>query len=210
MSLVRKLHEGALAPSSVSTDSRLVCVEYLTNEGYSAEEIAEIFKVSSRTINRDRREIRESHAVVRDPALVGQQVGQLMQQADLAIQRLRRIGKESNCPAAVKVEAERGAWSVTREVVEALQSLGYLPTAAQELRADMTHHLGTPQSLEQTLGELKELRLLIEQSGSHQDAHSQLVHLETTLTEQIVNDKAARLAGRVDAQEGGHHDDNCE
>ena len=209
MSLVRKLHEGALAPSSVAPDSRRGCVEYLTNEGYCAEEIAEIFKVSSRTINRDRSAIRESHAVTRDPALVSFQVGQLLQQADLAIQRLRRISKEAACPPSAKVDAELGAWTVARELVEALQSLGYLPTAAQELRADMTHRLGAPQSVAQTLAELKELRLLLEQSDSHQDTHSQLLHLEATLTEQVVNDKVTELADEADTQEGGQgHDHN--
>ncbi len=112
-------------------------VEHLTSDGYSAVEIAEVLKISERTIERDRRAIRESHALVADPALVPQMVGHLVGQAELAVGRLRRIARDRDTPAAVKVEAERSCWGISRDLVASLQRLGYLPTAPQEFRGEI-------------------------------------------------------------------------
>lgn len=139
--VVRDIQQGATAPASVSVQTRRACVEYLTVEGYSAQEIAALLKVSDRTVLRDRAEVRAANAVARDPALVGEMVGRLLSEADAAVSRLRRVSRDKRTPAAVKVQAEQASWQVSRDVVRSLQSLGYLPTATTRVAADLTHRV---------------------------------------------------------------------
>jgi transposase len=91
IAVIRDLQSGKLSPNALSSEARCACVEHLRGEGYAVAEIAEIFKVSTRTIRRDILQIRQAHAVQQDPALLSQAVGQLMQHAELAISRLKAI-----------------------------------------------------------------------------------------------------------------------
>lgn len=141
ISIIRELQSGTLRATSLSSASRRACIDHLHVEGYNASEIAEIFKISVRTVRRDLAAIRDDHAVLAEPKFVARTVGQLVQEAESAMARLRRIARDRECPHAAKVDAERSAWTVMREFVEKLQSLGYLPTAAQQIRADLTHRL---------------------------------------------------------------------
>jgi DNA-binding CsgD family transcriptional regulator len=135
LALIRDVREGRLSGQMLVKQDRIRIVEHLTAEGYSASEIAEILKVTERTVNRDRRDARAQNALAPSPALVGEVVGQLMKTAEQVSGRLRRIGRESNAKAADRVEAELGVWRVNRELVQSLQSLGYLPTAATQINA---------------------------------------------------------------------------
>lgn len=141
ISIIRELQNGSLRADALAPASRRACIEHLHVESYSAAEIAEVFKISVRTVRRDLAQIREGHAVVADSTFVARIVGELVQEAECSIGRLRRIARDRDCPHAAKVDAERAAWSVMREFVEKLQSLGYLPTAAQQIQADLTHRL---------------------------------------------------------------------
>ncbi len=157
LTLIRRIQNGSLGPKNLSTQDRRSCVEHLTGEGYSATEIAEVLKASERTIFRDRGAIQESHAVKKDPRLVEQMVGRLMQEAELAISRTRRAVRDKNTPAVVKVAAERSCWRIFSELIQGLQRLGYLPTVAHQLQADLTHHLGGPLDAESIQAELRRL-----------------------------------------------------
>lgn len=160
LSLIRRIQNGSLVAKTLSTPDRRSCVEHLTGEGYSAVEIAEVLKTSERTIFRDRRAIQEANAVRKDPKLVEQMVGRLMQDAELAISRIRRVVRDKQTPAVVKVDGERACWRITSELIQGLQSLGYLPTAAQQLQADLTHHLGAPQDAAALQAEIDRIQTL--------------------------------------------------
>jgi hypothetical protein len=149
---VRLIQSGALSPGSLRMEDRRACVEYLASEGYSAQETAALLRVSDRTVLRDRREVRSANAVARDPALVGEMVGKLLGEAETTVSRLRRIGRDKRTAAAVKVQAEQASWQVTRDVVRALQSLGYLPMATAKISADLTHRVGAPGSAPGAMG----------------------------------------------------------
>jgi hypothetical protein len=143
ITLIRELQSGALSPTVLTHETRRACVEHLTAEGYSVAEVAEFLKVSTRTVSRDLALIREVNAIEQDPALVGQFVGELMVQGRQSIARLRRITRERDCPPATRVEAERSAWTIIRELGEILQRLS-CPTAAQGSTRDLTHRLEAP------------------------------------------------------------------
>jgi len=205
ITLVRDLQSGRISATSLSTEARLVCVEYLGNEGYSVGEIAEVLKISIRTVHRDREQIKAAHAVSFTPDMVEQQVGQLVQHADQAIQRLRRIAREKNCPPAARVEAVRGTWTVVKELTELLQSLGYMPTAAHQIRADLTHHIDEPPSFDQMQMEVARLELLIEQGDKPDEKTRQVfTELKTTLKQFAMSTQIKQLTDALG--EGGDRD----
>jgi len=209
ITLVRDLQSGMISATSLSTEARQVCVEYLGNEGYSVGEIAEILKISIRTVHRDRDQIKAAHAVSFTPDMVEQQVGQLLQHADQAIQRFRRIAREKDCPHAARVEAVRGTWTVVKELTELLQHLGYLPTAAHQIRADLTHHMDEPPSFDQMQMEVARLELVIEQSGTADDKlGQQLCQLKANLNQLVLSGQIAQITDTL-AKEGNKDDDTA-
>ncbi len=141
LDLIRGLQSGSTSGASLTPGDRRRCVEHLSAEGYSAAEISDILKVSQRTIARDRTVIRQHNALERDPKLTAEMVGYLVQQAEQGVSRIRRVIRDSHTSPGVKIDGERACWLITKELVERLQSLGYLPTAATEIRGELTHHV---------------------------------------------------------------------
>lgn len=138
LSLIREIREGRMSGPMLHRDDRLRVVEHLTAEGYTGPEIAEILKVSERTVIRDRIVVRELNALVPTDEMVGQVVGNLVRTAEQVTGRLRRIGRDAGTKAGEKIEAEKTIWVVQRELVVTLQGLGYLPTAPTNLNARIT------------------------------------------------------------------------
>lgn len=141
LSVIRDIQRGEVNPKSLPIDDRRRCVEHLTGEGYSVAEIAEILKVTERTIARDRATIQEANAIERDPKLTGEMVGQLITQAETGIHRIRRVTRERNTPPAVRIDGEKACWVIARDLVQRLQSLGYLPTTPMEIRGELRHQV---------------------------------------------------------------------
>src|SRR5262245_16530407 len=131
LSLIRGVQNGSITPSSVAVKERRLCVAHLTAEGYSVAEIAEILKTSDRTIFRDRGAIRQANSVDASPELTSQMVGTLVTEAESSISRIRRATRAGDVPPAAKIEGEKACWIITRDLIDRLQKLGYLPTAAQ-------------------------------------------------------------------------------
>lgn len=145
LELLRELRAGSLDPRHIGAEERRACVAYLTAEGYTVPEIAQILKTSDRTVHRDRERVRADNALRPSLDLIGELVGQLSCEAAASVQRLRRLSREKEAPLAARIEAERSAWTVFREYVQSMQRLGYLPMAVPSLRADVTHRFGDDQ-----------------------------------------------------------------
>lgn len=111
------------------------------SDGYSTADMAQILKVSDRSIERDKKAIREASAIAADPQLVEQMVGRLVLEADLSVQRIRKAVRERDTPHAVKVDAEYRCFQIVNDLAMSLQRLGYLPTATARLQADITHSI---------------------------------------------------------------------
>jgi len=117
---LKKIREGFLDPKEISISDRRVCVAYLRLEGYTQEEIAEIFKVHRQTIIRDERANRREAAKLVDEIDVKSVAGSLIAWArHLAAKALR----EKNYALA---------WKIQRDLVSDLQSLGYLPRSPEQ------------------------------------------------------------------------------
>ncbi|HBS29438.1 MAG TPA: hypothetical protein DEB06_08310 [Phycisphaerales bacterium] len=153
---------------------------------------------------RDRQRIRRSNALKRDPALVEQMVGRLVGEAETAVSRLRRVARDAQTSAAVRVEAERSAWTVARELVQSLQRLGYLPMATAQVRAELTHRVEEPPSVEELAQELERLESI--RAGCRvRDEHvtEHVARVKDALARVAAGEAIGRLAAAIEKQVEG-------
>ena len=144
LDLIKDIKAKTLAPSSLNVEDRRACVEHLTTEGLSVPEIAKVLDRSDRTIARDRKVIQQINALAHDPAFAGEIAGRLMSELDNSIGRIRRATRGSDVPAAVRVDGARACAEVLCKIVERLQSMGYLPTAASRIEATLRNEADMP------------------------------------------------------------------
>lgn len=149
IALLRAIKDGDVAPSSLAAAERRACVEHLHAEGANAPEISTLLDVSVRTIRRDIAQMREDHAATMDTRFVPRMVGMLLQEAEVAQMRLRRLGRDKDGTLADRIEATRAAWGVTRDLIQSLQSLGYMPSAVRQIQAELTHRVAHDELLSQ-------------------------------------------------------------
>ena len=189
-------------------DDRIRVVEHLTGEGYSGAEIAEVLKVSERTIIRDRIAARELNALAPSPELVGQVVGHLVRAAEQTTAHLRRIARDPNAKPADKIEAEKASWQVQRECVVTMQGLGYLPTAPTTLNAHITSGDDVPQT-EALLSEIERLESLpaFTASDGTPIVSGELVELKSMLTRSFVAERLSSMSR--DASMASHAPSNA-
>jgi len=120
LELLRRIRSGEVRPEEVTRHERRVCVACLRLEGYTQEEIAEIFEVHRQTISRDVRALRKQAAHLVDEIDVRSVAGGLISWAE----HIRA--------KALKEKDYQLAWRVQRELVSDLQGLGYLPRAPRQ------------------------------------------------------------------------------
>ena len=120
LELLKKMRAGELRQDEVSAHERRVCVAYLRLEGYTQEEMAEVFGVNPRTIARDEHMNRKAAGRLVDDLDVRSVAGGLI---NLARHMQARAIKEKDYGLA---------WRIERELVADLQSLGYLPRAPEQ------------------------------------------------------------------------------
>lgn len=178
--MIRALQAGELAGNNLGIGDRRRCVEHLSAEGYVVPEIAEILKLSERTIARDREAIRAANSVARGPKLLGEMVGYLLRQAESSIARMKRLGRDRETPPDVRLNAERGCWAVAKETVETLQSLGYLPTAQQTIAAELTYRFEVEPDYAGMQQELERLEGILRSSAPADSAAPVLIEILTT------------------------------
>ncbi len=183
--LLEEIKDGTVDPKSIRPVDRRQLVAFLMGDGYSTPEIARIFKVTDRTVERDKKEIREGNAIPPNPRLVEEMVGRLIGETDRCTQRIRKASKDREASQAVKVDAEHRCHQILIEMVGALQRLGYLPTAAQKVDANLNHHLDQLPDLEAMRLEAKRLELIARQAPPDSKETDQIVQQLGQHIEQI-------------------------
>jgi len=118
--ILKRIRERSLDPKEISIPDRRVCIAYLRLEGYTQEDVAEIFKISRQTIIRDEKANRQEAAKLVDEIDVKSIAGDLIISAShLAAKALR--------------EKDYGlAWRIKTELIGKLQSMGYLPRSPEQ------------------------------------------------------------------------------
>ena len=117
--ILKKIREGYTNPKEISIPDRRICVAYLRYEGYTQDEIAEIFGVHRQTIIRDEKANRKELAKLVDEIDVKSIAGGLIA---LASQLRAKALREKNYSLA---------WKIQRELISDLQSLGFLPRSPE-------------------------------------------------------------------------------
>lgn len=158
LDMLQDLKEGTLDPASLAPDQRRPLVAVLMGEGQSTAEIAHLLQTSDRTIERDKKALRQDSALSQDPELAAIMAGKLYDEAQLCIQRIRKFQRDSHCPPAAKIEGERACFQITRELIQGLQSMGFLPIVSQRVEAEVVHHAGNSLSLADIQSEVKRLQ----------------------------------------------------
>lgn len=157
LDVIRGIQHGHLNPRDLSLEERRLCVAHLGAEGLSVPEMAQILRRCERTIARDRRATHEENAIEADPRLAGIFAGRLATEAESSISRIRRVARAKDAPHAVRIDGERACFDILDRLVQRLQSLGFLPSAAQRIQADLTHNVGDLPSLGDLRAELERL-----------------------------------------------------
>lgn len=189
---LKQIQAGQLDPSTLDKDQRRGVVVVLVEDGYSTAQIASILQVSERTIERDRRAWREDIALAADPKLVGQMVGRLYSEAELSVQRIRRSTRDKETPASVRVDGEHRCYQIWSDVVQRMQSLGHLPTAAQRLQSEHVLHVDGPPALGQLDEETTRLMDIMRAHGVAQDDPR---YVEASMLQQEI--ACVKIAGRL-------------
>jgi hypothetical protein len=158
LDILQGIKAGTTDPASLLPHQRKLLVPFLMAEGQSTAEIAHLLKVSDRTVERDKNTIRQENAISQNPELANVIAGRLVDEAQTCIQRIRKVERDNNCPPAARIEGEKGCFQIVNSLAERLQSMGYLPTAAKKLEADLTHHTDNLLSLTEIGSEAQRLQ----------------------------------------------------
>lgn len=198
LALLQKIQSGALDPKCIRPAERCLIVSYLMADGYCTAEIAQVLKISERSIERDKKSIREANALDADPQLTEKMAGRLVFEAELSIQRIRKAIRDKNTKAVVKIDAEHRCYQIFSDMICSMQRLGYLPTATARLQADLTHHVDQIPELSQMQQEvqrLKKIRVL------DSTAKKQLLEIETELKKVKLADKIDNFSKTVESRQ---------
>ncbi len=200
---LKQIQAGQLDPTTLDKDQRYAVVVVLAQDGYSTAQIASILQVSERTIERDRRAWREDIALAADPKLVGQMVGRLYSEAELSVQRIRSSTRDKDTPAGVRVDGEHRCYQIWSDLLQRMQSVGHLPTAAQRLQSEHVLHVDGPPALGQLAEEATRLMDIMRAHGVAQDDPR---YVEANVLKQEI--ACAEIAGRLGTlkEEGEDHE----
>lgn len=163
--LILDIKEKRVLPKLLSPEDRRACVAHLGTEGMSIAEIAQFLSCSDRTIFRDRQALQEEAALRPDSNFAARVAGQVIAQAMMCMERISRIGRDRLTMPETRLDAWKACFSVYTEQIRLLQSLGYLPTAAQQVSAKLTHSIQDIPSMEVIQQEIKRLTVIMQTDG---------------------------------------------
>ena len=175
LTLLQDIRTGSIDPRSLRPVVRRTLVSFLMAEGQSTAEIGHLLKASDRIIQLDKKALWGENIITRDPALVGQMVGRLVTEANLCIERIRKSASGKDTPASVKVDAEHRCFQIFEKTIERLQSLGFLPTAAQKVTAELTYQIEEVLTLEQIDKEVKRLKQIEGNPSEKENTENEII-----------------------------------
>ena len=125
--LLKQLHAQAIDPKKLTRRQRELCVRHLIMEyRYSQQQIGDIVGCTRESVSRIKSRLLEQDSWMLTSLDERKIAVDLMQKAEMCFTRL------------VKQEKYREAWVVTKEKIEALQSLGYIYKKPLELEGQIT------------------------------------------------------------------------
>lgn len=132
--IIRQLHTGELNANELPTDVRRACVRHMTDEGYTAFDIAAALQVTDRTVHRDRAALRQANAVAPTLELGDELLGEMQRVTYNAIQKLTRLASNHDTPAFARLWASEAMSRVFERFIKMAQSMEYIQTGRGRLR----------------------------------------------------------------------------
>lgn len=141
LKIIQDIKSGVCDPFLLDKSARQMCIEVLIGEGHTYTQLAQLLKRSEKTIARDMQEIRQKNALSPSVEFAKETVGELVTKARIHASYLMRLARDKDSPPTSKAAAEFLAWRVKKELIEKLQTLGFLPLKPQEVLGDIYHHV---------------------------------------------------------------------
>lgn len=207
LSLIQRIKDNLFDPKFLTKDQRIQCVEILSGEALTEAAIAQILKVSIKTITRDIQAIRERNALTPSVNFAKQIIGDLVHKARLHHGYLMRLARNKEISGPAKVQAEFSAWRVLNELIERLQSLGYLPRRPTEITGDLYHHLSddSEKSIEEIKKMIIEIEVVSKESGEMSpEVEEEIKRLKAKIEKAEIIQQVDKLSQKQDKE---NHDD---
>ena len=213
--ILKQIKDGALQAKELSKEMRQDCVEVLTLEGYSVPSIAQLLDRSEKTVKRDLEDIWQRNSKRPTPEIALSLIAELIEKSKSQSAHLIRIARSNEGSIQERINAERLAWEIQNQTAERLQSLGYMPTAAQKIVGDIYHHDSeeeAPKTLVQMREELLKIEKIAEETGSLDEKTKQsitLLKLKIDQAEiaqgiaQMANNKVSETEQKKEGEESG-------
>ena len=125
-----------------------------------------------------------------------------------------RLARNPDATNSDKSQSEFLAWRVLKEVVEKMQTLGYLPLKPQEIVEDIFHHV-TDESKERSITEAKVMLSDIEQAAREagtldSQTEKKIKDLKARIEEAEINHEVDKLTKKEDKPEDKKEEPNSE
>lgn len=186
VSILQLLKDGSINPKSLTKEERQQCVEVCILEGYTIHQIAQLFRCSEKTISRDIAAIRERNAMTPNSEFVKQMVGDVYQKIMSHHDYLARLAKSSDASVAEKVGAISAACKALTDLIELLQSVGYMPLRPKQITGDIYHHQADEE--ERPLSELKGELVEFERAAAETGLLDETARLQMKLIEKKIEE----------------------
>ena len=167
ITIIKQIREKMVDPKQLPVDIRQACVECLLAQFMSVSKIAEFLQKDDRTIQRDKKEIerRNSEKPSTDYSL--RVISELTRKANTIQEQLMSMTREADASVQEKAQAGFYLWKSVQEQIKLMQSLGYMPTEAMKIEANITQESG--KDVTQLKAELDEVEKIIIESGRDND-----------------------------------------
>ena len=162
MQILQQIKDKTLSPRLVPKEMVSLIVGYLTLEGWTHPQIAQLFEFSEKNAQRAHREFEDMVKATTSLEFVRKKIGYFMCAADNQVAALIRIARASGTPIAEKISAEATAWRIRVDAVTVLQRVGVFPMQPQRIDANIFHHSAES---EHSPEEMRKLLENIEEEG---------------------------------------------
>ena len=125
--VLKLIREGTINPSELKPEDRRPVVAYLRLEGHTEDEMAALFNMSVRTIQKDLHFLSKDRVKIMKGLDILEVAGRLVQTAKHLALKSRRAGNYAT------------SWKIEKELIESLQNMGFVYRAPKTLGVASLH-----------------------------------------------------------------------
>ena len=212
LSILVQIKDESLDPKTLTREVRQSCVEALIYEGHQIPSIAQLLKVSDRTIKRDLEIIYERNSMNPNPELAKKLMGEFVMKMRSHHAFMVRAARGRGISAVEKAQIEFLAAKQLCAMMETLRSLGFLPSASSKIVGEFYHYADSSLP-ENSLEEIKKTVLEIQETAAHSGTIDPEVlkaaeELNLQITKAELEEAARKLAEKqkqsIAKEETGH------